>query len=187
MTPHKPSIYGTLKSVSKVKIFDTLIMPRTVTVGAYFLEKNLKKMNSLNILILICLEEFIMTNTRITRGKIFFADIPKTVGSTYFGKRPILVLSNNLNNKFSRTITAIPCTTRVGISRGGKKKDLPTHVYIPSGKGGTGLKRDTIVMCENICNYSVEILEECIGEIDESSELMREIEKAVQIQIGIIG
>ena len=44
-----------------------------------------------------------------------------------------------------------------------------------------------IVMCENICNYSVEILEECIGEIDESSELMREIEKAVQIQIGIIG
>ena len=128
-----------------------------------------------------------MTNTRITRGKIFFADIPKTVGSTYFGKRPVLVLSNNLNNKFSKTITAIPCTTRVDISHGGKKKDLPTHVYIPSTNGGTGLTRDTIVMCENICNYSVEILMECIGEIDESSELMREIEKAVQIQIGIIG
>ena len=99
----------------------------------------------------------------------------------------MLVLSNNLNNKFSKTITAIPCTTRVDISHGGKKKDLPTHVYIPSTKGGTGLTRDTIVMCENICNYSVEILMECIGEIDESSELMREIEKAVQIQIGIIG
>ena len=41
------------------------------------------------------------------------------------------------------------------------------------------------VMCENICNYSVDILEECIGEVDE--EMMREIEKAVQIQIGIIG
>ena len=81
-----------------------------------------------------------MTNTRITRGKIFFADIPKTVGSTYFGKRPVLVLSNNLNNKFSKTITAIPCTTRVDISHGGKKKDLPTHVYIPSTKGGTGAR-----------------------------------------------
>ena len=126
-----------------------------------------------------------MTNTRIARGKIFFADIPKTVGSCYFGKRPILVISNNLNNRYSKTITALPCSSRLDNSRGGKKKTLPTHVYIPSGKGGTGLTRDTIVMCENICNYSVDILEECIGEVDE--EMMREIEKAVQIQIGIIG
>lgn len=126
-----------------------------------------------------------MTNTRIARGKIFFADIPKTVGSCYFGKRPILVISNNLNNRYSKTITALPCSSRLDNSRGGKKKTLPTHVYIPSTKGGTGLTRDTIVMCENICNYSVDILEECIGEVDE--EMMREIEKAVQIQIGIIG
>ena len=121
-----------------------------------------------------------MTNTRIARGKIFFADIPKTVGSCYFGKRPILVISNDLNNRYSKTITALPCSSRVS-----SKRHLPTHVYIPSGKGGTGLTRDTIVMCENICNYSVDIFEECIGEVDE--EIMREIEKAVQIQIGIIG
>ena len=126
-----------------------------------------------------------MTNTQIKRGKIFFADIPKMVGSTYFGKRPVLILSNNLNNKFAKTVTAIPCTSRTGISRGGKKKDLPTHVYIPQEQEGTGFARDTIVMCENICNYSVDILEECIGKIDENSELMREIEKAVRIQIGI--
>lgn len=42
MTPYKPSIYGVLKSVSKVKIFDTVIMPQTVTVGAYFLEIKMK-------------------------------------------------------------------------------------------------------------------------------------------------
>ena len=42
MTPHKPSIYGLLKSVSNVKIFDTLIMPQTVMVGAYFLEIKMK-------------------------------------------------------------------------------------------------------------------------------------------------
>lgn len=126
-----------------------------------------------------------MANTQITRGQIFFAEIPKTVGSAYFGKRPILVLSNNMNNKFSRTITAIPCTTKLGMSRGGKKKDLPTHVYIPQSKGGTGFNRDTIVMCENICNYSVDILQECIGQIDENSEEMRKIEKAVLIQLAI--
>lgn len=126
-----------------------------------------------------------MTNTQIRRGKIFFADIPKTVGSAYFGKRPILILSNNLNNKFSRTITCIPCTTRLDISRGGKKKDLPTHVYIPRETMGTGFSKDTIVMCENICNYSVDILQECIGQIDENSEEMRKIEKAVLIQLAI--
>jgi mRNA interferase MazF len=126
-----------------------------------------------------------MTNTRIARGKIFFADIPKTVGSCYFGKRPILVISNNLNNRYSKTITALPCSSRLDNSRGGKKKTLPTHVYIPYGKGNTGLTRDTIVMCENICNYSVDILQECIGHIDENSEEMRKIEKAVLIQLAI--
>ena len=130
-----------------------------------------------------------MVKANISRGQIFFADIPKTVGSAFFGKRPILVLSNNLNNKFSRTITGIPCSTKGGTTRigndGRKKKDLPTHVYIPSTKGGTGLTRDTIVMCENICNYSVDILQECIGQIDENSEEMRKIEKAVLIQLAI--
>jgi mRNA interferase MazF len=126
-----------------------------------------------------------MANTQITRGQIFFADIPKTNGSVYFGKRPILVLSNNLNNRHSKTLTCIPCTTRLGISRGGNKKDLPTHVYIPSGTIGTGLSKDTIVMCENICNYSVDILQDCIGQIDENSEEMRKIEKAVLIQLAI--
>lgn len=130
-----------------------------------------------------------MVKANISRGQIFFADIPKTVGSAFFGRRPILVLSNNLNNKFSRTITGIPCSTKGGTTRigndGRKKKDLPTHVYIPSTKGGTGLTRDTIVMCENICNYSVDILQECIGHIDENSEEMRKIEKAVLIQLAI--
>lgn len=130
-----------------------------------------------------------MVKANISRGQIFFADIPQTVGSAFFGKRPILVLSNNLNNKFSRTITGIPCSTKGGTTRigndGRKKKDLPTHVYIPSTKGGTGLTRDTIVMCENICNYSVDILQECIGQIDENSEEMRKIEKAVLIQLAI--
>ena len=135
-----------------------------------------------------------MTNTRITRGKIFFADIPRSVGSCFYGKRPILVISNNMNNRFSQTITGIPCSTKGGTTGSGttgsgndgrKKKDLPTHVYIPSTKGGTGLTRDTIVMCENICNYSVDILQECIGHIDENSEEMRKIEKAVLIQLAI--
>jgi mRNA interferase MazF len=126
-----------------------------------------------------------MAKANISRGQIFFADIPKTVGSAYFGKRPILVLSNNLNNKFSRTLTCIPCTSVLDNKRGGKKKTLPTHVYIPYGKGNTGLTRDTIVMCENICNYSVDILQECIGHIDENSEEMRKIEKAVLIQLAI--
>ncbi|MBR5321697.1 MAG: type II toxin-antitoxin system PemK/MazF family toxin [Clostridia bacterium] len=123
--------------------------------------------------------------THISRGQIYFAEIPKTTGSIYFGRRPILVLSNNLNNKYSKNLTCIPCTSRLDNSRGGKKKDLPTHVYIPQGKGRTGLAKDTIVMCENICNYSVDILCEYIGMIDENSEEMRKIENAVRIQLAI--
>lgn len=117
-----------------------------------------------------------MANTHIRRGKIYFANIPETKGSCYFGRRPILVISNDLNNRYSRTITALPCSSRVS-----SKKPLPTHVYIPSEKGG--LSRDTIVMCENICNYSIDILEEYVTTVDK--EVMRKVEEAVQIQIGI--
>lgn len=119
-----------------------------------------------------------MANKHIRRGKIYFANIPKTSGSVYFGRRPVLIISNDVNNRFAKTITALPCS-----SRGSSKRPLPTHVYIPCGKGGVGLSKDTIAMCENICNYSVDILEECIGTVDE--EVMRKVEKAVQIQIGI--
>lgn len=62
-------------------------------------------------------------------------------GNEQKGWRPGIVFQNNLGNKFSPNIIALPLTTAL------KKADLPTHVLIPAE--GTGLVRDSMVLCEN--------------------------------------
>ena len=111
----------------------------------------------------------------IRRGDIFFAELPRGTGSVYYGVRPVLIISNNSNNTYSHTVTAIPLTSK-------NKNHLPTHVIIPAENG---LRVDSTVMCENICNYSTDILREKITAIDENSFVMKKIEKAVRIQLGI--
>lgn len=115
------------------------------------------------------------TTRQIKRGEIYFAEIPKTCGSVYFGLRPVLVISNEKNNRYSKTITCIPITSKQ------KRQNLPTHVHITGG----GLSRESIAMCENVSNYSVEILRNCIGSVADNTEIMRQIEKGIMIQVGI--
>lgn len=122
------------------------------------------------------MEEFNMLNRTIKRGQIFFARIPVTCGSVYHGLRPVLIISNNRNNRFSNVLTCIPITTAQ------TKSNLPTHVHIEESV----LKKPSTLMCENISNYSVEILENLVAEIPEDSEVMKQVERAVLIQIGVI-
>ena len=117
-----------------------------------------------------------MKNTQIKRGQIYYCNIPKTAGSVYHSRRPVLVISNNRNNFFSRCITGIPLTAKLG------KNSLPTHVTIHTD---CGVRRESIAMCENVCNYSKESLSDFICEIDENSEVMKQIEKALLIQVGM--
>lgn len=62
-------------------------------------------------------------------------------GNEQKGWRPGIVFQNNLGNEFSPNIIALPLTTSL------KKANLPTHVFIPAE--GTGLMRDSMVLCEN--------------------------------------
>ena len=117
-----------------------------------------------------------MKNTQIKRGQIYYCNIPKTAGSVYHSRRPVLVISNNRKNFFSRSNTGIPLTSKLG------KNSLPTHVPIHTD---CGMRRESIAMCENVCNYSKESLSDFICEIDENSEVMKQIEKALLIQVGM--
>lgn len=92
------------------------------------------------------------------------------------GLRPVLIIFNNRNNRFSSVLTCIPITTAQ------TKSNLPTHVHIEESV----LKKPSTLMCENISNYSVEILENLVAEIPEDSEVMKQVERAVLIQIGVI-
>lgn len=118
-----------------------------------------------------------MKNTQtIKRGQIYFCDIPKTVGSVYYSLRPVLIVSNNLNNFHSNCFTAVPITTRIDKAR------LPTHVVLHTS---CGVRRESLAMCENVSNYAKETLCDLVCELDLESEEWKAIEKALKVQMGL--
>ncbi|HHX04250.1 MAG TPA: type II toxin-antitoxin system PemK/MazF family toxin [Tissierellia bacterium] len=114
-------------------------------------------------------------NVRVQRGDIFFANLDPGVGSEQQGRRPVLVLQNNVGNKFSPTIIVAPITSYV------QKNRLPTHVLITEEI--SGLDRDSIVLLEQIRTIDKKRLLGKIGELSKVA-LMR-IEQAAQVSLGL--
>lgn len=78
---------------------------------------------------------------KIKRGNVFIADLDPTIGSEQYGRRPVVILSNDLNNKYSPTILVAPLTKII------KKTKLPTHIMI---KKNNFLKYDSLILLEQL-------------------------------------
>lgn len=94
----------------------------------------------------------------ITRGDIFIADLNPVQGSEQGGIRPVLVIQNDRGNRFSPTVICAAMTSRVG------KSDLPTHAWVSARD--SGLKSDSLVLCEQIRTLEKRRLRARAGRID---------------------
>lgn len=110
----------------------------------------------------------------IKKGQIWYADLSPVVGSEQGGYRPILIVQNNVGNKYSPTIIAAILTTRK------TKANLPTHIWINSE---CGLPRDSMVECEQIRTLDKKRLRNYQGEV--SAEVMAEVDKGIKISFGL--
>ena len=110
----------------------------------------------------------------IKRGDIFYADLSPVVGSEQDGIRPVLIVQNNLGNKFSPTVIVVAITTQ-------KKPMLPTH--IPVLKEKYGLPKNSIILTEQVRTLDKSRLKEKIGEFD--TEIMERVKKALKISLSI--
>ena len=106
-------------------------------------------------------------NTVIKRGELYYADLSPVVGSEQGGIRPVLVLQNDIGNKYSPT------------SRLTKAK-LPTHIELPGDK--YCLPKDSVVLLEQIRTIDKTRLKEKIGELPE--DVMKEVNNALLISLG---
>ena len=113
---------------------------------------------------------------KIRRGDIYYADLNPTVGSEHGGIRPILVLSNDIGNKYSPTVIAALISSQVKKS---KKRKLPTHIHLPRT---CGLTLDSVVMMEQIRTLDRLRLREYIGHLYFSEMPM--LQKALSISLG---
>lgn len=113
----------------------------------------------------------------VKRGDIYYADLSPVVGSEQGGLRPVLIIQNDVGNRYSPTVIAAAITSRMGKNR------LPTHIDIHADK--VGLAKDSVVLLEQIRTLDKRRLKEKMGHLDES--LMRDVNTAIAVSFGLGG
>ena len=111
----------------------------------------------------------------IKRGEIYYADLSPVVGSEQGGMRPVLIVQNDIGNRYSPTVIAAAITSQRDKSR------LPTHIELESGS--CGLARDSIVLLEQIRTIDKRRLRERMGQIGD--EAMADINQALSVSFGL--
>ena len=111
----------------------------------------------------------------VKRGDIYYADLSPVVGSEQGGLRPVLIIQNDVGNRYSPTVIAAAITSRMGKTR------LPTHIDVFADRAG--LAKDSVILLEQIRTLDKRRLKEKMGHLDES--LMREVNAAIAVSFGL--
>lgn len=110
----------------------------------------------------------------IKRGELYYADLSPVIGSEQGGVRPVLIVQNDIGNKYSPTIIAAAVTSKIN------KAKLPTHIELSACD--FGLQRDSVVLLEQIRTIDKRRLKERIGELPENTMLL--VDNALLISLG---
>ncbi len=111
----------------------------------------------------------------IKRGDIYYADLSPVIGSEQGGVRPVLIVQNDVGNKYSPTVIAAAITSQQ------TKAKLPTHIAI--GAHTSGLAKDSVVLLEQVRTIDKKRLKEKMGTVSENS--MKEINNAISVSFGL--
>lgn len=112
----------------------------------------------------------------VKRGDVFYADLSPVIGSEQGGVRPVLVIQNDIGNKYSPTIIIAAITSQIN------KAKLPTHVEISAPE--YGLPKDSVVLLEQVRTIDKKRLREKIGRFND--EMMAKVDECLKISMGLI-
>ena len=112
----------------------------------------------------------------IKRGDVFFADLSPVVGSEQGGTRPVLVIQNDIGNRFSPTVIIAAITAQI------QKAKLPTHVEIDAAR--YGFERDSVILLEQVRTIDKSRLTDKITQLDDF--LMEQVDEALEVSFGLI-
>jgi mRNA interferase MazF len=117
-----------------------------------------------------------VSRLEVKRGYIFFADLSPVVGSEQGGFRPVLIVQNDVGNKYSPTVIVAAITSQIA------KAKLPTHVEIEAGTHG--LDKDSVILLEQVRTIDKQRLQDKLTELDE--KIMHKVNQALKISLGLI-
>ncbi len=111
----------------------------------------------------------------VSRGELYYADLSPVVGSEQGGLRPVLIIQNNIGNKYSPTVIIAAITSQIS------KAKLPTHIELD--KNRYNLPKDSVVLLEQLRTLDKMRLKDRIGNLDDTA--MKKIDVAIMISLGI--
>ncbi|MEE1244255.1 MAG: type II toxin-antitoxin system PemK/MazF family toxin [Acutalibacteraceae bacterium] len=111
----------------------------------------------------------------IKRGEIYYADLSPVIGSEQGGVRPVLIIQNDVGNKYSPTVIAAAITSQHN------KTKLPTHISVDADN--CGLAKDSIVLLEQVRTIDKQRLKEKMGCLD--TDAMGLVDKALSVSFGL--
>lgn len=112
---------------------------------------------------------------QVRRGDIFYADLSPVIGSEQGGVRPVLIIQNDVGNKYSPTVICAAITSQIN------KAKLPTHIEIESVK--STLIKDSVILLEQIRTIDKKRLREKICRIEDT--MMKKINRAIMVSLGL--
>ncbi len=113
----------------------------------------------------------------VKRGDIYYADLSPVVGSEQGGIRPVLIVQNDVGNKFSPTVIAAAITSQQ------YKNKLPTHIRVNAD--GCGLAKDSVVLLEQVRTLDKKRLKERMGALGDGE--MTKVNEALSVSFGLGG
>ena len=111
----------------------------------------------------------------VRRGDIYYADLSPVVGSEQGGMRPVLIVQNDIGNRYSPTVIAAAITSQTGKAR------LPTHITLQGAL--CGLTKDSVILLEQIRTIDKKRLRERMGKLDE--DMMSRVDNAIAVSFGL--
>ncbi len=113
---------------------------------------------------------------KVSRGDVYYADLNPVVGSEQGGVRPVLIIQNDIGNKYSPTVIISAITSRID------KAKLPTHVEI--GSETNELEKDSVILLEQIRTIDKKRLQRQVTHLDEKT--LKKVDRAIEISLGLI-
>ena len=107
---------------------------------------------------------------------MYFADLSPVVGSEQGGVRPVLIVQNDIGNKYSPTVIVAAVTSQIN------KAKLPTHIEIKAGE--YGLVKDSVILLEQIRTIDKRRLQERIGALN--TDTLQRANRALLISLGLV-
>ena len=113
--------------------------------------------------------------TTIKRGDIYYADLSPVIGSEQGGLRPVLIVQNDVGNKYSPTVIAAAITSQIN------KTKLPTHIELYAEN--IGLAKNSVILLEQVRTIDKRRLKEKMGHLDDG--LMDQVNSAISVSFGL--